>query len=793
MVRGNKGRKPPRRGGAPAAPPPAGDRPLALVVTLLLGGVYGATLAPTIHAGDTAELATAALSWGIPHPPGYPLFTLLGGLWARALPLGDPALRLNLLAALFSALAGGCLTALLRRWQVPRGAAALAGLTLGLGATVWSQATVYEVYTLDLFLAAAALLAATALRRRPATATAALLGLLLGCWQVHRPLNLTLLPAPLWLAWPGLRALWAGGPRRLLLPLGALAAPGLTLLYLPLASAQDPLLDTGDPETWSRFVEVVTARVYRIYLFSRGPGQNLGEVLAELPRQLGLGLVLAPVGAVATWRSERRPLLLAAAALLLANLAFLAVYGVPDRAVFSLPSLLALALLAGLGATAVMGQARRVGEGRALRLGTSGVLLLAVLLPLFALNGAEANRRGQTLARDFARDALTLPGKRGIVLSQVDTVTFSLYYAQAVEERRPDLLLLSQGRAVEWHQRQARRLRPELELPLYHGPDPAHAWPALVVRRNVAQVPVYVTTTLAGYFGPRAPELARAVEELPAGLLTRLVPRGAAPEAAEVIRQNRAFWGRAWPHAEAARVQALDPDLTALLLHYASMRLLFARYCMVQGRAALARAEAAAVVALDTGPLIARVNRVFARIKARYHLSQMPRMAAELVELAGAVERGQLKPEQLPPALGGRGRAPVQPAPAAPAPAEAGEDPLERLNMEGIARAQAGELSAALARFDAVLKQRPAHRGALFNRAKVLALLGRRTEAEAAYRALLGHEPTHLPGLAGLAELLRGRHPEQARKLYRRALAAPGPAALKAEVQRRLQSLPQAR
>ena len=52
---------------------------------LLLGGrlfaVYGAGACPTIYVGDSGELVTAVHLLGIPQPPGYPLYVLLGKLW----------------------------------------------------------------------------------------------------------------------------------------------------------------------------------------------------------------------------------------------------------------------------------------------------------------------------------------------------------------------------------------------------------------------------------------------------------------------------------------------------------------------------------------------------------------------------------------------------------------------------------------------------------------------------------------------------------------------------------------
>ncbi len=64
--------------------------------------VYLLTLAPLITFWDSGELATAAWSLGIPHPPGYPLFCILGKAFTF-LPLGSVAYRLNVMSAFFAA------------------------------------------------------------------------------------------------------------------------------------------------------------------------------------------------------------------------------------------------------------------------------------------------------------------------------------------------------------------------------------------------------------------------------------------------------------------------------------------------------------------------------------------------------------------------------------------------------------------------------------------------------------------------------------------------------------------
>ena len=65
--------------------------------------IYVAILAPTVVDLDSPELSAAALTLGVPHPTGYPLFMLLGHAWTQVFAVGDPAWRVNLLSALFGA------------------------------------------------------------------------------------------------------------------------------------------------------------------------------------------------------------------------------------------------------------------------------------------------------------------------------------------------------------------------------------------------------------------------------------------------------------------------------------------------------------------------------------------------------------------------------------------------------------------------------------------------------------------------------------------------------------------
>jgi hypothetical protein len=129
---------------------------IAALVTLVL---YLVTLAPTTSMWDTSEYIAAAYVLGIPHPPGNPFFVLIGRVFS-ILPIAPSvAMRINVLAALSSAVSAGfwflvtervLVQWMPRRWQRVVGGS-LAVLIGATAFTVWNQSVVNEkVYTVSL-------------------------------------------------------------------------------------------------------------------------------------------------------------------------------------------------------------------------------------------------------------------------------------------------------------------------------------------------------------------------------------------------------------------------------------------------------------------------------------------------------------------------------------------------------------------------------------------------------------------------------------------------------------------
>ena len=85
-------------------------------LTLFWFIVYLFTVSPTVNFIDSGELITAAYEPGIAHPPGYPLYVLMGYVVTHLL-WGEVAWRLNVLSSFWSAMCLGTFYFLvLRAW-----------------------------------------------------------------------------------------------------------------------------------------------------------------------------------------------------------------------------------------------------------------------------------------------------------------------------------------------------------------------------------------------------------------------------------------------------------------------------------------------------------------------------------------------------------------------------------------------------------------------------------------------------------------------------------------------------
>jgi len=88
----------------------------AFITTLISGLAFFYYMAPEVTLQDSGELVTGAFSFGVPHPPGYPLWALLGYIWSHFIvPFGNPAWRIAFMSVVTGALTVGFTTIIMTR------------------------------------------------------------------------------------------------------------------------------------------------------------------------------------------------------------------------------------------------------------------------------------------------------------------------------------------------------------------------------------------------------------------------------------------------------------------------------------------------------------------------------------------------------------------------------------------------------------------------------------------------------------------------------------------------------
>ncbi|RJP74074.1 MAG: DUF2723 domain-containing protein [Candidatus Zixiibacteriota bacterium] len=129
--------------------------------------IYLDTVAPTLSFWDCGEFIACSVIMGVPHPPGSPLYLLIGHLFSN-LPFGDIGWRVNLISVLVTALSVMLLyltaVRLIRLYRGPErslvdglinyGGAAIGALVLAFTHSVWFNAVEAEVYGISMFFTA---------------------------------------------------------------------------------------------------------------------------------------------------------------------------------------------------------------------------------------------------------------------------------------------------------------------------------------------------------------------------------------------------------------------------------------------------------------------------------------------------------------------------------------------------------------------------------------------------------------------------------------------------------------
>jgi hypothetical protein len=523
----------------------------SLVAGFAVWLLYVLTLGPTTAFWDTSEYVATAYILGLPHPPGNPLFVILGRTWLTLTAWTglEVATRINLLSATMSAGAAVFwFLAVVRIWAhfaEQRAVALAAGfISVLVGATaytVWAQSTVNEkVYTVSLFFVALITYLAMLWEDNSENYRGARLVLLvcflLALGSTNHQMSLMPIPAlGVFVLWHSWRTLFRW---RLVLGGVAFAAVGFSvqLLFVPIRSAQNPVIDEADPQCAS-VLDAITPAQHETVMgdtrllvkcdalsasMAREQYQKppLSERQAPFKAQLAnywqyfdwqwarpitpaarqlitlLFVVLGFIGLARHMRGDADSfvyfitLFFTVSLLLIYYLNFRHGYSmypevpidrheVRERDYFYVLSFNLWGLYAGMGIVTVwqrLAERLQGGGEPAPRLRMASPVLGLALIPLL-LNFQLADRRGDYSARDWAYNLLQSVEPHAILFTNGDNDTFPLWYLQEVEGIRRDVTVIVHSYlGTKWYPKQLR----ELTQPCLDGIDPL-ATPTVVV------------------------------------------------------------------------------------------------------------------------------------------------------------------------------------------------------------------------------------------------------------------------------------------------------------------------
>jgi tetratricopeptide (TPR) repeat protein len=471
---------------------------LATVQLLCAGSVflvavllYGWTLAPTVTLTDSGELIVVARGLGIAHPPGVPLWIIFAHL-ASLVPFGNVAQRINFSSALFAALAcamltlvvaesiitASCLAAAKRRKRntgkteelgvtplIVAAPALGAGLLMAFSRTLWSYATITEVYALNALLILVILFLMLRWRRRIvedrmhiSTASnagqitrhdaflysaALIFGLSLG---VHHVTVALTLPAIAVIVFRTQGVRFFTSRRLVYAALISICALVVIYAYLPLAASRSPVINWGHPRSLQEIWWHLTGRQYQVY-FSFKP-EIMGEQFAEFCRMalrefgfpwVPLSVVLAFAGFADAFKRDRTTFWFLLT-IVIADLAYALSYEIAeDKDAYYLPAFISIAIAIGFGIRwLVQKTASKSLPGVKPSLAAAITVLVVCTIALTA-NWSFNNRRQYFIAQDYVDNLLKAIAPNGLLLTLDWQVVSPMFYAQEIEQVRPDV------------------------------------------------------------------------------------------------------------------------------------------------------------------------------------------------------------------------------------------------------------------------------------------------------------------------------------------------------------------
>jgi len=415
--------------------------------------VYCFTLCPSVYVADSGELITSAWHLGIAHPPGYPLWCLLGKIFCF-IPFGSIAFRLNLMSAFFASSTVLVLFFLLGKIFSEYLHSRLLNLVLasgvicsGLSRTFWSQAVVAEVYTLNVFFIVVVLFLFAEFQKKSGQMLLFLFSFVTGLGLSHHHTMVLFLPVfaafTVYLMHLNGSLSW----KNIVFSFLFCLAGSLAYFYLIIRASANPEINWANPDTLKEFLYHITRKRYgalspHAHSIRRFLDQS-AFYFSLLKQQFSVYLL--PVAVPGLWQfysANRKVFWMTLMLFIFGSFGFIQLLNFDLSTVlqettemFFIPSFLVAGIWIAGGLLYLSRRFKKI----------PGVVLscLLVAVPVLPLsnNYFLNDRSGCYIAEDFGRNILATLDKNSVYFATGDNQVFILAYLQKVERRRQDVTI----------------------------------------------------------------------------------------------------------------------------------------------------------------------------------------------------------------------------------------------------------------------------------------------------------------------------------------------------------------
>lgn len=429
---------------------------LPFLLFFFLSILYAHNLSRSVYGGDVGDLVTAASVMGVPHPPGYPLFTFLGFLLTR-IDFISPAFMVGLISVFSSSLAAVLYYLLALEFTKNRFISFVSTLILSFNYLFWFYAEIAEVFALNNMFVILLFLTAFLYYKKKNINFLYALSFFVGLSFTNHQTIIFVYPSLLILVLANYKKIFSS-PKIIIKNILFVILGLLIYVYVPIAAMQNPVVNWDRVKNVESFLRLILRQDYGTFnagIFASPILEQRIIILKTYFSDIFIQstfpvIVLSLIGSIYMFIKEKRMFFAVFLAFFLSGPLFIGYAGFPllgsffigiYERFFSISSLILLTFLP-FGLLFVVNLLNKVLKNKSFQNLFIGVFMI-IPLSLFYYNFPKTDLHNIYIGDNLAYDMISPLPKKAILFLSGDTVLFNAWYVHYALNFRPDVTIIN--------------------------------------------------------------------------------------------------------------------------------------------------------------------------------------------------------------------------------------------------------------------------------------------------------------------------------------------------------------